>query len=284
MPDDKARVEAKLWCDQARKLLGLSPISGDTGWIAGGSPPSAAGQAAVKDIVTKLDNLPPPAGSVDDAIELAAKDVKYARGSTPQLRELNALIKSIDDADLAKLTEDKRKELAALKEQLDDYFSCGDLSRKEYLRNGTPTKGHGPQRHEGQLSDEQLADRAMHGKDPMTGTTSDGVHGGEHRYSKNATSVVSPKDYIEGESFLRNSPAFTTAPVSNGRKKVQIPLEEIYGSDYKSAVRGKTRVGSKANPTGSQDTDFTDGALVAIYQQADDGAWHLLTMYPDPKP
>ena len=39
------------------------------------------------------------------------------------------------------------------------------------------TQGHGPQRHEGDVTPQQLIDRAVHGHDPLTGTTTDRVTG-----------------------------------------------------------------------------------------------------------
>ena len=150
-------------------------------------------------------------------------------------------------------------------------------------------EGHGPQRHGGQITQDQLKDRAMHGKDPLTGTTIDGVHGGTHNYSKNATKINSDKSYVSGENKLRTSDEFKQKIAdaeNNGENKVIIEnqkLEDIYGPRYKDHVSGQTRQGTKNNPTGTTPTDFTDGTMKGIYtKDANTGKWNLTTMYPDP--
>jgi hypothetical protein len=55
--------------------------------------------------------------------------------------------------------------------------------RLDELRNHGPG-AHGVQRHEGEVTAKQLEDRCLHGKDPMTGSTVDGVHGHDHGYGK----------------------------------------------------------------------------------------------------
>ena len=81
-------------------------------------------------------------------------------------------------------------------------------------------KAHTPQRHEGDVTDQQLQDRALHGIDPMTGTTEDGVRiGRRHRYGQHATRVTSEPAYVQGDDHLRRSPQFEAArgnAVENG--------------------------------------------------------------------
>lgn len=151
-------------------------------------------------------------------------------------------------------------------------------------------EGHGPQRHGSQITQQQLTDRAMHGKDPMTGTTTDGVHGGTHGYSKDATKINSDESYVAGENKLRNSDEFrrkTADADDNAETRVVIEdqkLEDIYGPDYKDHVSGQTRQGSRNDPTGTTPTDFTDGTMTGIYDKdPGSGDWKLVTMYPDPK-
>ncbi|MEO0946130.1 MAG: hypothetical protein AAFY06_15090 [Pseudomonadota bacterium] len=55
---------------------------------------------------------------------------------------------------------------------------------------------HGPQRHERDVTVKQLDDRVLYGKDPMTGTTVDGVHGGPQKYSAVASKFKTPADYV----------------------------------------------------------------------------------------
>ena len=151
-------------------------------------------------------------------------------------------------------------------------------------------QGHGPQRHEGQVTKQQLEDRAVKGYDPMTGSTTDGVTGATHKYGKNATKINTPEAYVKGETHLRESPEFKTkadAAKANGDTRFAVKeskLEDIYGPGYKDNVTGKTRQGSKNNPTGATDTDFTDGTMTGAYvKDPATGQWNLTTMYPEPK-
>jgi GTP:adenosylcobinamide-phosphate guanylyltransferase len=41
-----------------------------------------------------------------------------------------------------------------------------------------------------------------------TGTTTDGVTGKKHKYSRNATKVNTPEDYVKAEDHLKNSNEF----------------------------------------------------------------------------
>jgi RHS repeat-associated protein len=151
-------------------------------------------------------------------------------------------------------------------------------------------EGHGPQRHEGDVTDQQLKDRAMYGKDPMTGTTVDGVTGGVHKTGKNATKVNTPEDYVKGEAALKNSNEFkdkAADAAKNGENRIVVEdtkLEDIYGPQYRDSVSGQTRQGSKNNPTGTTPTDFTDGTMKGVYDRDPaTGEWKLVTMYPEPK-
>lgn len=123
----------------------------------------------------------------------------------------------------------------------------------------------------------------------MTGTITDGAHGGRHQYSADATRVLSDADYVKGEEFIRNSSEFATKrsqmEAANIRKfAVEVRLKDVYGVEYKSKLKGYTRTGTRANPTGAIDTDFTDGTLKAVYKRdATSGEWNLSTMYPEPR-
>jgi hypothetical protein len=102
--------------------------------------------------------------------------------------------------------------------------------------------------------------------------------------------VNTPEDYIKAEDHIRNSQEYNNEVAAanaktppDNRIEVKKPLEEIYGPDYKDRVSGKTRTGTKNNPTGVQDPDFTDGSMVGRYRRDPDGSWKLVTMYPEPK-
>lgn len=155
--------------------------------------------------------------------------------------------------------------------------------RMEELRS----QGHGPQRHEGQVTRQQLEDRVLRGTDPMTGSHINPDTGQPYDPPRRATRIKDEETYVEAEAQMRNSQEFSTAPVEETasgarRKEVTVPLERAIGSDYQDHVEGVTRIGSVKNPTGTRATDFNDGNMVAVYEENAHGGWDLLTMYPSP--
>ena len=151
------------------------------------------------------------------------------------------------------------------------------------------TQGHGPQRHEGDVTTKQLEERCTQGKDPLTGTTTDGVHGGKHGYGRHATKVNTPDDYVKAHDSIKNGDEFKKKIKSAekyGEDRVVVDsakLKDIYGDEYATKVTGRTRVGSMKNPKGSVETDFTDGTMTAVFDKNAEGGWDLTTMYPQPK-
>lgn len=156
-------------------------------------------------------------------------------------------------------------------------------------------QGHTPQRHGSQVTDQQLTDRALWGKDPMTGTTTDGETGGTHNYGRNATKFTSDKALVDAERHMRTAPDFESQKKDNEitgdvRIRLEIPLRDIFGAGYQNHVHGIRRPGSKTKPTGDppgdlqpSNTDFTDGTMFAFFKKSDDGEYKLRTMYPKPK-
>ena len=152
-------------------------------------------------------------------------------------------------------------------------------------------QGHGPQRHEGQVTEQQLKDRARLKHDPETGTRSDKYAKKDgtpanHKCADDATKINSEEAYVKGESHLRSQPDFKNQ-VATGKSKITVkaPLEDVYGPGYKNEVSGQSRTGPPfpdvSSPT--KPTDFTDGKLVAHYKKKPDGGYELVTMYPAPK-
>jgi hypothetical protein len=156
-------------------------------------------------------------------------------------------------------------------------------------------QGHAPQRHGHQVTDQQLSDRALWGIDPMTGTPTDGDHGGQHHYGRDATKFTSDEALVAAESFARSTQSFRdqeNANKTSGETRIHIvePLEKVFGPDYLDKVRGVRRGGTKAKPTGDPPgtmnptaTDFTDGTLLALFRKGPDGDYLLTTAYPRPK-
>lgn len=211
---------------------------------------------------------------LDACIERAGKEANFDKTAKPQLQEMRTALK---EAMKGKPPPDDLSTLTAMKKKLDEVF-LADLGKQ----------GHGPARHEGKVTPEQLTKRAVDGKDPMTGTTTDGVHGGTHRYSRHATRFKDPGDYVDADETIRSKPEFTTEKdsakkVNDTRFSVKLTLKEAMGDDYKKMLEGVSRIGSAKNPTGSQPTDFEGGTLTAVYDILSDGSYALVTMYPNPQ-
>ncbi|GAA3629228.1 hypothetical protein GCM10022223_53470 [Kineosporia mesophila] len=156
-------------------------------------------------------------------------------------------------------------------------------------------QGHAPQRHGAQITDQQLTDRALWGKDPITGTTTDGATGGIHNYNRNATKFTTDTALVDADTYLRSSEEFKTqernaAVTLDPRVQVNVPLQQVFGANYHHHIHGIQRTGSKNKPTGdppgSQQPitiDFTDGTLFALYRKNAAGEYQLITMFPRPK-
>lgn len=157
--------------------------------------------------------------------------------------------------------------------------------------NELKTQGHGPQRHEGDVTEQQLKDRAQKKLDPETGSRADNYNKNadgspkNHKCGDHATKVNSPEAYTKAEDHMRASDEFKKAAAANDDViKVEKPLEEIYGAKYKDHVNGQSRTTpwpDQTTPT--QKTDFSDGSMKSIYQRNDQGGYDLTTMYPEPK-
>ncbi|MBP8006145.1 MAG: hypothetical protein KAZ18_04540 [Acinetobacter sp.] len=147
-------------------------------------------------------------------------------------------------------------------------------------------QGHGVQRHGPDVTDQQLLERVVQGMDPMTGTRIDGGHGGAHQYAAHATKVKTAEAYVYAENFARNSEQFIEAvnTARLNRIEVQIPLKDIYGSDFREYVSGVTRYGNKNTPQGYGYTQFSDNSYMAVrYKQDVSGKWIFNTMFPQPE-
>ncbi|TBW46404.1 hypothetical protein EZI54_23245 [Marinobacter halodurans] len=149
--------------------------------------------------------------------------------------------------------------------------------------------------HYNRVTDQQLEDRAVRGVDPASGTTLDAFNKfpdgtpKPHKVGRNATAFTTDEALLQADDIVRSSMQFQkniAEAKANGDlfvDAIELPLEEVFGSDYKNFVRGVTRLGSKRNPTGEIPTDFTDGTIKAIYRLDQAGSVKLHTLYPNPK-
>lgn len=155
-------------------------------------------------------------------------------------------------------------------------------------------KGHAASRHGPGVTDGQLEDRAMYGADPITQTREDGEHGGEHGAARTATQFTSERAMVQAYKAVVGNPdlkaAIEAAKEYNkknpGNPKLAVPfesltLESVLGPSYEKHVRGRTRVGSKNNPTGYVETSLTGYNIKAVFTlDRATGEYVLHTMFP----
>ncbi len=103
--------------------------------------------------------------------------------------------------------------------------------------------GHPVQRHGEHISEQQLDDRAMYGKDPITGTTDDAYIKNadgtqkKHSYGKDATKFVGKDSLVQADNYIKNSQQFKDkllAASSNGDDVFAvegIKLEDVFGTN-----------------------------------------------------
>lgn len=151
-------------------------------------------------------------------------------------------------------------------------------------------QGHGPQRHDGDVTRQMLIDRVMRNEDPMIHT--DPVQASQvfHPPTRNASRIIEREDYVAAEAFVRRSPDYDQArnlalewltdpsrddqmrQVGNieingdGRFSVRLPIDDVLGADFAQRVEGVARVGSAKNPQHHVDIDFENGSIVAVYE------------------
>jgi hypothetical protein len=149
--------------------------------------------------------------------------------------------------------------------------------------------GHGPQRHEGQVTDQQLQDRVLHGHDPaQTGPdkTVDAVTGGEHPRPDLACRFDTPEAMVAADDAVRDSAAFAAkaeVAVARGRPGmwVRLPLDDGLEPEMRGQVTGFERVGS-AEQAAVRPVDFTGGQIHAVYRWDESAVrWKAHSIYPD---
>ncbi|QDC10937.1 hypothetical protein FHY55_17585 [Oceanicola sp. D3] len=177
------------------------------------------------------------------------------------------------------------------------------------------SQGHGPQRHEGDVTDVQLLLRSMLGHDPMTGTVVDydkflrkyGVpynpaeHGrpptlsGEmidvpgkgtlkvemskkilHATGDHATKINTKADYVRAYDEVLKHPDFKAFLKSaEADEPIRVPAKDIFGSNFQARFKGYDLNG---DPT----VFGPDTQIVAVFEKGQNGTVKLITLYPDP--
>ncbi|OKH89539.1 hypothetical protein [Thalassospira sp. TSL5-1] len=158
-------------------------------------------------------------------------------------------------------------------------------------------QGHGPQRHEGDVTDEMLWDRAYKGFDMMTGTTVDydkflkkygvvydpKIHGTEpkivyinapgkgrlqinwkkvqHVVGEHATKFNTPADYVRAYEAVIKVPkyrAFLNKPFDKKILIDNLKMSDVFGPDFQARVKGYSIIGGKNNPRIHTGTPFAE--------------------------
>lgn len=148
--------------------------------------------------------------------------------------------------------------------------------------------GHARLRHGGVVTEQQLKDRAMYGKDPVNGSTTDWETGRPHRPPRHATAFTSDAAMVFAEARAWDSKDGRAARADaeaggHVMARVEQPAKEVFGPDFRTHIRGQTRVGSPRNPQGAVDTQFSDETrIVTLYLRADTNSpWMAYTNYPE---
>ena len=161
-----------------------------------------------------------------------------------------------------------------VKEADNDYTNLLDERYVSQKINDLKEEGHGPQRHEGQVTPQNLDERVRTGKLP------DGTQG---KVVRSSTKINSEQSYVQAYEYIKNTKEYEIGMQNIDRLDefgVTVPLEQVYGKNYLQHVSGKIRVGSVKNPVSVDDVDLTDGRITAFFR-IENGKAKLITLYPE---
>jgi hypothetical protein len=164
-----------------------------------------------------------------------------------------------------------------------------DADRVARRLRALEAEGHGPQRHEGQVTDQQLRDRVLHGHDPAQqgpDKTIDAVTGGRHERPRIASRFDTPEAMVTADDALRASDAFATAQAvareeGDGKLTVRLSLDQALPDALRAQVTGFTRAAA-GDTVPVRPVDLTDGRVQGVYRWDDAiRRWVTHTIYPD---
>lgn len=113
-------------------------------------------------------------------------------------------------------------------------------------------------------------------KDPLTGDTTDGVHGGDHRCGPYATRFESAEDMVRADSYFRERFNETGVPPAQ-----EVPIKDVLGEDAHERCTGYYL--DPSDPSVVKEVDFEGGSIKPVYHMTSDGGIRLHTMYPNPR-
>jgi hypothetical protein len=181
---------------------------------------------------------------------------------------------------------------AALLDGLPDAFIEPDATAEQIAElrrriRELEAEGHGPQRHEGQVTDRRLQGRVPHGHDPAQegpDKTVDAVTGGRHRRPEIASRFDTPEAMVAADDAVRASDAFArteAATRARGRQVigVRVPLD-VLRPELRGQVTGFQRIGSGEHAE-ARPVDLAGGRIEAVHGwDGGSGTWNTSTIYP----
>jgi hypothetical protein len=170
-----------------------------------------------------------------------------------------------------------------------DRAESADAGRVARRLRELEAEGHGPKRHEGQVTDQQLRDRVLLGHDPAqqgSDKTVDAVTGRPHEPPRFASRFDTPEAMVAADDALRASDAFAwTAELARARGResmwIRLPLADALQPELRAQVTGVERFGTGEHPA-VRPVDFSDGWVQAGFHWDDrTETWKTYTIYPD---
>lgn len=243
--------------------------------------------------------------------EISERAEKVVAGGTKKIDEDNAagIKKILDDLDSnnarTDITSDaKAAEQGKLTDKLRSILDPdGEAKRSSDLTdhlNELRTEGHAPGRHldpDEQALKDRLGDTKFEADgvtpklkksgpnvghvasenfvDPLTGTTTDGVHGNAHLCGPYATKFNNPEDMARADEYFRKQLASGTLPGPT-------PISDVLGPTGHEDLTGFYK--DPANPSTYKPVDFSGGTIRPVYRPDGSGGFHLHTMFPEPAP
>ncbi|QDC10925.1 GDP-mannose 4,6-dehydratase [Oceanicola sp. D3] len=174
-----------------------------------------------------------------------AKILAFLDGIKPIFSKIGALAKklrqSIDETAERIMTKSHRVERSAR------YWR----KRLDELAQDVPG-AHGPQRHEGDVTDQALLDRILHGIDPMSGTRIDAVTGKKHTQVRTATKFNAAADFVRAydhivtklSTKLHDNAAIARYEGLDGFP-VEFPISDLFRTGVNTRFKGYERIGPK---------------------------------------
>ncbi|WP_208348654.1 hypothetical protein [Pseudaestuariivita rosea] len=177
----------------------------------------------------------------------------------------------------------------SIKERADDIWT----NRQQFFRTSRywntklddlARQGHGPQKHEGDVTGTQLFDRVYRGVDPETGAIRRNAKGNIIGVGKHSTKFNTPADYVRAyEKALKHPDYDAFVKSADARVEITVKMSDVFGSRFHSRISGYSIVSGKVgqNPTIAK-TAFGPDTNIIVRFRRENGIIKLTTLYPNP--